>query len=103
MADHNLENIWAKILRGVRESKNFALFGLLSTLNDVEFVDGQICLHTHNDAEKNMLKQHLETLKNLAGTEVVLVLQDDTIIVHDNQAEIITRLKDLFGDKVEIV
>ena len=103
MSEHDLEAVWAKILRSLRTDKNFALFGLLSTMNDVEFADGKIFVHTHNDAEKNMLKQHLDTLQQLAGTEVVLVLQDDTITVKDDNRDYVSRLKDLFGDKVEII
>lgn len=103
MTDQNLETAWVKILRSVRNEKNFALFGLLSTMNDVEFKDGKILLHAHNDAEKNLLKQNLTTLQNLAGQEVNLVLQDHTVNVQNDDREIIARLKDLFGDKVEIV
>ena len=103
VTDQNLEAVWVKILRALRTDKHFALFGLLSSMNDVEFADGKIYLHTHNDAEKNMLKQHLTDLQTLAGEEATLVLQDDTVSVHDDNRDYVARLKDLFGDKVEIV
>jgi hypothetical protein len=72
-------------------------------MNDVELTNSEIILYTHNAAEKNMLKTHLTTLKNLAGAEVTLKLQDKAEITIDDHPEYITRLKDLFGDKVEIV
>lgn len=103
MNDQNLEAVWVKILRSLRNDKNFALFGLLSTMNDVAFTDGKIILHFHNEAEKNILKQQLTNLQTLAGSEATLVLQDDTAETHDEDRDIIARLKDLFGDKVEIV
>lgn len=103
MVDQNLEAVWVKILRTLRAEKNFALFGLLSNMDDVAFADGQIVLRAHNEAEKNMLKNHLATLQNLAGAEAKLTIQDQTTVVYDDNAEYVTRLKDLFGDKVEIV
>lgn len=102
MDEHALEAVWATILRTLRTDKNFALFGLLSTMNDVAFQDGKICLHTHNDAEKAMLKHHLPTLQKLAG-ETQITLQDDTVTIQADNRDTIARLKDLFGDKVEIV
>ena len=99
---HALEAIWVKILRTVRNDKNYALFGLLSTLNDVAFVDGKICIHTHNDAEKTMLNHHLAELQTMAGGDII-TLQDDTVAPQTNDRDIVARLKDLFGDKVEIV
>ena len=103
MAEQNLEAVWVKILRALREEKNFALFGLLSNLDDVAFANGQIILPTHNEAEKNMLKNHLPTLQNLAGELAQITLQDYSNVMQDDSAEFVTRLKDLFGDKVEIV
>lgn len=103
MDRHELEGVWAKILRTLRDEQNFALFGLLATMNDVDFGADQIILHMHNEAEKTMLKQHLSTLKTLAGDHIALVLQDDTVVVVDENRDYIAHLKELFGDKVEIV
>ena len=103
MAEQNLEAVWVKILRALREEKNFALFGLLSNLDDVAFANGKIILPTHNEAEKNMLKNHLPTLQKLAGELAQITLQDCSNVMQDDSAEFVTRLKDLFGDKVEIV
>lgn len=103
MTAQNLEAVWVKILRGLREAKNFALFGLLSNMDDVEFDADKIILHAHNESEKNMVKNHLATLKDLAGAEVQIAVQDHTNIVQDENADYVTRLKELFGDKVEIV
>ncbi len=102
MADQNLEAVWANILRTLRTEKNFALFGLLSTMNDVEFKDGKICLHTHNDAEKSMIHHHLAALQTMAGGDMI-ALQDDTVTIQADNRDTIARLKDLFGDKIEIV
>ena len=102
MINPNLTSVWVKILRSLRETKNFALFGLLSSLDDVEFFDGKILIHTHNAAEKLLISQHLPALQNLAG-DTVLTLQDDTVTVQANNYDTIARLKELFGDKVEIV
>lgn len=99
----NLEAVWVKILQTLRAEKNFALFGLLSNMDDVSFVDGQIILKMHNEAEKNMIKNHLTTMKKIAGEDIDLVLQDSSVVVQDDNAEYVARLKDLFGDKVEIV
>ena len=103
MDSHELEGVWANILRTLRTDNNFSLFGLLATMNDVEFSDQNIILHMHNETEKNMLKQHLSTLQNIAGTNVNFVLQDNTTVVYDENRDYIARLKELFGDKVEIV
>ncbi|MBQ7973714.1 MAG: hypothetical protein IJ295_02040 [Clostridia bacterium] len=103
MADQNLEAVWVKILRTLRENKRFALFGLLSNMDDVAMRDGQIFMHTHNEAEKKMLKQYLKTLQEMAGTAVQLVVEDNTVVVQDDNQEYVTRLKEIFGDKVEIV
>ena len=98
-----LEAIWAKILRTLRTNKNFALFGLLSTMNDVEFIDEKIIIHLHNDSEKTMIKQHISELRELSGEQNILYLKDDTVEVHDENRDYIAKLKELFGDKVEIV
>lgn len=103
MERNELEGIWAKILRTLRTDKNFALFGLLATMNDVNFNDEKITIHMHNASEKAMLKQHLPTLQTLAGADTILTLQDDTAIVYDENRDYVARLKELFGDKVEIV
>lgn len=103
MQGHELEAIWAKVLRGLRTEQNFALFGLLATMNDVEFVDGKIIVHLHNETEKTILKQHATDLQTLIGAEVELVLQDNTVEIQDENRDYVARLKDLFGDKVEIV
>ena len=103
MAKENLAAVWVKILRTLRENKNFALFGLLGNMDDVELINNKIILHTHNEAEKSMLKNHLSTLQKLAGTDVSIDLQDFDISKEDDHAEYISRLKDLFGDKVKIV
>ena len=103
MQTRDLEAIWAKILRTLRTEKQFALFGLLATMNDVAFSDEKIIIHLHNEAEKTVLKQHFSVLQDLAGAEVTIVLQDDTVAVQDENRDYIARLKDLFGDKVEIV
>lgn len=103
MDQHKLEAAWAKILRTLRTDKNFALFGLLTTMNDVELIDDKIILHAHNDSEKDILKQHFTTLQTLTEPGITLVLQDDTVIVQDENRDYVARLKDLFGDKVEIV
>lgn len=103
MEQHELEGVWVKILRGLRTEKNFGLFGLLSTMNDVDFRDSQIAIHAHNDSEKTMLKQHLPQLQGLAGETVTITVQDDTVVVYDETRDYVARLKDLFGDKVEIV
>ena len=103
MDRHELEGIWAKILRTLRDEQNFALFGLLATMNDVDFGDNQIILHMHNDAEKTMLQQHLSLLKTLVGDTVQVILQDNTVVVVDENRDYIARLKEIFGDKVEIV
>ena len=103
MEHHALENLWANLLRTLRTDKNFALFGLLATMNDVEFVDDKIVIHVHDDAEKTMLKQHLSTLQNIVGAAATLTLQDDTVAVQDENRDYVAHLKDLFGDKVEIV
>ena len=103
MDQHELEGVWAKVLRSLRENQNFALFGLLATMNDVEFHDHEIIIHLHNESEKLMMKQHWQDLKNLIGAEIDIKTQDDTQIIHDENRDYIARLKDLFGDKVEIV
>ena len=103
MEQHVLEGVWAKILRTLRTNKNFGLFGLLSTMNDVDFHDDQIVVHVHDETEKSMLKQHLPQLQELAEAGVTVTWQDDTVAVYDENRDYITRLKDLFGDKVEIV
>ena len=103
MKTHELEGIWAKILRTLRTENNFALFGLLATMNDVEFAADKIIIHAHNETEKNTLNPHLVTLKKLAGETVTVEIQDDTVVVYDENRDYIARLKELFGDKVKIV
>ena len=103
MAEINLEAVWAKILRSLRESKNFALFGLLSNMDDDAFGSKQITLRLQNDAEESILKNHLALLKNLAGDDVEIVLQAMDCVVPDEQQDYVARLKELFGDKVKIV
>ena len=103
MSQQNLEAVWAKILRSLREQKNFSLFGLLSNMDDVKFQDSQIILYSHNEAEHSMLKKQIKNLQNLTGQDVELVLCDATVLVADGHEEYVTRLKEIFGDKVEIV
>ena len=103
MTAQNMEAVWVKILRALRTEKNFALFGLLSNMDDVEFTKALTrCIKNYAN-EKNMLKNHLPTLQKLAGGLAQVTLQDHSVVTHDDNAEYITRLKDLFGDKVEIV
>ena len=103
MKTHELEGIWAKILRTLRTENNFALFGLLATMNDVEFATDKIIIHAHNETEKKTLNQHWVTLKKLAGETVTVEIQDDTVVVFDENRDYIARLKELFGDKVKIM
>ena len=103
MGDQNLEAVWVKILRTLRAEKNFALFGLLSNMDDVAFANGEIWLPAHNESEKSMLKHHLATLQELAGHEAQIQIKDATQTEQIMNDEFVTRLKELFGDKVEIV
>lgn len=103
MGEKNLEAVWVKILRGLREEKKFALFGLLSNLDDVAFSNSRICLLAHNEGEKSMLKQHLCALQKLAGDDVEIEIQDVAQAVKKGNDDFVVRLKELFGDKVEIV
>lgn len=98
-----LETAWVKILQTLRAEKNFALFGLLSNMDDVVFQDNKIVLRIHNEAEKNVIKNHLAIIQKIAGENVILELQDCINVVEEKNDEYVTRLKELFGDKVEIV
>ena len=57
----------------------------------------------YNEGEKNILKHHLETLQNLAGAEAEIQIKNLTAKEQVVNDEFVTRLKELFGDKVEIV
>ena len=103
MAEQNLEAVWVRILRGLREGKKFALFGLLSNLDDVSFGDGKIFLPAHNESEKSMLKHHLVDIQKLTNGEAEIQIQDATQKEQVGTDEYVTRLKEIFGDKVEIV
>lgn len=97
-----MKAVWAKILRTLREQKQVALFALVSTLDDVELTDTQIIISAHNAAEYQMLKKYWPELKALTEQDC-LVLVDRTVTVNDVNVAYVEKLKELFGDKVEIV
>lgn len=93
---------WVNVLRGLRAEKDYALFGLVSHLNDLEITDEQILVRTHNTAEHQLLTKHLAHIRELAGTEQIIV-QDCTQSDQITDTAYQERLQELFGDSLEIV
>lgn len=97
-----MKKIWVKVLQGLRAAKEYALFALCSTLDEVQFTDTQIILPPHNATEATVLQRNLALLNRLAGVDC-FVVADSLINEPPHNDEYIARLQELFGDKVEIV
>ena len=89
-------------MQGLRAAKEYSLFALTSGLDEVQFTDTQIILPPHNATEAAVLKRNLPLLNRLAGQECI-VLVDNLMTEPEHNGEYVARLRELFGDKVEIV
>lgn len=90
------------MLQALRAEKEYSLFALCSTLDEVQFTDTQIILPPHNTTEAAVLQRNLGLLNRLAGGDC-FVVADTLINEPPHNDEYIARLQELFGDKVEIV
>ena len=90
------------MLQGLRAAKEYSLFALVSSLDEVQFTDTQIILPPHNTTEAAVLKRKLDLLNQLAGQDCI-VLADNLANEPEENGEYVARLRELFGDKVEIV
>lgn len=92
---------WVKVLQTLRAQKRYALFALVSSLDDLTFTDTQIIVQTGNDTEYTVLTKNLPLLQELCGNCLVV----NAPRKQEARANLayIEKLKDLFGDKVEIL
>ena len=97
-----MKKIWVQVLQGLRAAKEYSLFALVSSLDEVQFTDTQIILPPHNTTEAAVLKRNLGLLNQLAGGDYI-VLADNLVTEPEHNGEYVARLRELFGDKVEIV
>jgi uncharacterized protein YrzB (UPF0473 family) len=92
-----MDEIWAKILKGLRESGNNSLFTLTSNMDNVEFTTSSIVLTAGNDAEYNVLNKNMKLFNKLSGGDYVVVRQKNDNAVKNNFVEI---LQEMFEDKL---
>ena len=95
-----MDEIWAKVLKGLRESNHTALFALINSIDDVAFTAFDITLAAGNDAEFNTLQKNLGLLRTLAGGDYIIITNKKA--AEKGSREYIEKLQDLFGDKLEI-
>jgi len=91
--------VWAKVLKSLRENAESVLFGACSDLHDIEFTSNEIIIHAHNESVYGILKKHLAALNKYAGGEYIdlQLAKKDTY-----KTQTIENLKKLFGDKLKI-
>ena len=92
--------VWARVLKGLRENNESVLFGACSDLRDIEFTGNEIIIHAHNESVYGILKKHLGTLNKYAGGQYI----DLQLAKKDAyKTQVIENLKELFGDKLQVV
>jgi len=91
--------VWAKVLKGLRENGESVLFGACSDLRDIEFTTDFVIITVYNESVYAILKKHLTTLNKYAGGAYIeLHLAKKDI----DKTRTIEKLKELFGDKLKI-
>jgi hypothetical protein len=95
-----LDKVWAKVLKGLRESGYNSLFALAMSIDDISFTNFNIILNVNNNVEFNILEKNSKLFQKLAGGDFILLVpkkKDDTI---DN--EFVGILQNLFGDRLKV-
>lgn len=93
---------WVKILQGLRAQKNFALFALVSSLEEITFTPDKIIVQTNNDTEYQMLMKNLPLLQGLCGGDF-LEIKARPVLDQAQTNLYLEKLQELFGDKLEIL
>ena len=91
--------VWAKVLKSLRENGESVLFGACSDLGDIEFTSDCVIITAHNESVYAILKKHLPTLNKYAGGPYIdlKLAKKDTY-----KTDVIEKLKELFGDKLKV-
>jgi hypothetical protein len=95
-----VDEIWAKVLKCLRESGDNSLFTLVADINDVEFTADGIVINADDDAEFNVLNKNIKLLNGFAGGDYIVISKKDTDKINDNLVEI---LQEMFEDKLCLV
>jgi len=92
--------VWAKVLKGLRENNESVLFGACSDLRDIEFTGNEIIIHAHNESVYGILKKHLSTLNKYAGGQYIDLQRGKQ---ENSKQQTIEKLRELFGEKLQII
>ena len=90
-----MEEIWARVLKGLREGQNASLFALVNCIDDVEITQFNITLRVTTDAEYNMLNNNINALQKLAGGDYIVILRKTA---KPKENPYLAKLQSLFGD-----
>jgi hypothetical protein len=95
-----MDEIWAKVLKHLRETNENSLFSLISNIDDPEFTDSSIIITAAGAAEYTVLNRNKDKLNAVAGGDYIVVNKKaNAAIANDN----LDKLRELFGEKLKNV
>ena len=90
--------VWANVLKGLRESGDIVLHAMCAGLA-VDFCNDFVTITVTDSGRHALLSKHLATLNKFAGGDYIRI---ELNLRANEKSEKIERLKELFGDKVNI-
>jgi hypothetical protein len=93
-----VDEIWAKILKNLRENNENSLFSLISGIDDPEFTDSGIIITAGSSAEYTVLNQNKDKLNAVAGGDYIVINKKETAKTANENLD---KLRELFGEKLK--
>lgn len=89
-----MDEVWANLLKKLRETNEYALFSLLSSCDDIEFAPNNITVYAATKAEYNLLTNNVDKLDSN------ITIKEKRNKTDNNQYT--DALFEIFGDKLII-
>lgn len=96
----DLEAIWGRVLRDLREKGEGLLYSICSEQEDIEFGLEDITIYARDEASFVLLSKNLATFKTLAGPNVIHIKKQSQR-QHDKTTE--NALKTIFGETLNVI
>jgi hypothetical protein len=95
----DMSKVWARVLKGLRETGEAVLLAACMEINDIEFTDCEIHVYCKNKALYELFRKYTKELTKHAGADC-LRFYEPRVQKHDQKK--IEALKKIFGDELKI-
>jgi len=95
----DMSDVWAGVLKSLRENKEPVLLGACSDPDDIEFTRDYINLTTSSESIFLIWKKYQDILNKYAGGDYIQIFLKKKTHGHNKTTE---KLREIFGDKLKV-